>query len=57
MIPSAIICVFKTCKGERYTAKSNGDTKMVVVFMMTEINYVVVGLCNDLVLTLSFLYL
>ena len=45
MISQTIRCSFQKA-GEEHKAKNNDGVKMVVVFTITEINYLVVGYCT-----------
>ena len=53
-----IINTFKKCEGDRDQNRMKNDSgdQKVVVFAITEINYLMVGLVSDLERPLSYLY-
>ena len=60
MLSPTIFNTFKECnrgKGDGNIVKNDGGGEMVVVFNITEINYLVVSLFFDLVQAISYLYL
>ena len=58
MLSHTIVNIFKKCNwGDGNIVKSYGGSKMVFVFTITEINYLLVSLFFDLVLAISYLYL
>ena len=55
ILPQTIINTFKKCKGEasKHT-KNDAGGEMVVAFIMTKLNYLVVSLFRDLVRSLTY---
>ena len=49
LISQTIILFFKACKGGGETVKNENGAKMAVVFTIAEIQYLVVGILDDLV--------
>ena len=58
MLSHTIFNTFKKFnRGDGNIVKNNGGGEMVVVFTITEINYLVVSIFFDLVQAISYLYL
>ena len=55
VISRAIICSLYKVRGNEL--KNDGVAKVVVVFTITELNYLLIGLFHDLVCPLSYLFL